>query len=120
MPRTPIRLRPVVPAPCCPAISRRLSLVWNGRANPSQRAISIYSDTAIGRPRVCLISSSAEDPLMSEELNRRNFLKAAAIAAGPAILPARGANDKIHIGWIGVGTSGCGSSDWVAAAVAHH
>ena len=27
---------------------------------------------------------------MADELNRRNFLKAAAIAAGPAVITARG------------------------------
>ena len=31
---------------------------------------------------------------MADELNRRNFLKAAAIAAGPAVIGARGANDR--------------------------
>lgn len=53
---------------------------------------------------------------MAEELNRRNFLKAAAIAAGPAIITARGANDKVNIGWIGVGTRGYASLDWMHTA----
>jgi predicted dehydrogenase len=53
---------------------------------------------------------------MAEELNRRNFIKAAAIAAGPAIISARGANDKVRIGWIGVGTRGYASLDWMHTA----
>ena len=53
---------------------------------------------------------------MPHELNRRDFLKAAAIAAGPAALPARGANDKVNIGWIGVGTRGYASLDWMHSA----
>ena len=53
---------------------------------------------------------------MAEELNRRNFLKAAAIAAGPAVISARGANGKINIGWIGVGTRGYASLDWMHTA----
>ena len=43
---------------------------------------------------------------MPDDLNRRDFLKAAAIAGGPVAMAARGANDKINIGWIGVGTRG--------------
>ncbi len=36
--------------------------------------------------------------------SRRTFLKNAALAvAGPAVLPALGANDRIRIGWIGTG-----------------
>ena len=45
---------------------------------------------------------------MADDLNRRSFLKgsaAAAALAGPAVIPARGANDKINVGWIGVGTA---------------
>jgi predicted dehydrogenase len=53
---------------------------------------------------------------MSEPLNRRDFLKAAAIAAGPAVISARGANDKINIGWIGVGTRGYAALDWLHTA----
>ena len=53
---------------------------------------------------------------MPDELNRRDFLKAAALAAGPAVLPARGANDKVNIGWIGVGTRGYASLDWMHSA----
>ena len=53
---------------------------------------------------------------MAEELNRRNFLKTAALAAGPAIISARGANDKVNIGWIGVGTRGYASLDWMHTA----
>src|SRR5436305_12534483 len=50
---------------------------------------------------------------MAEELNRRTFIKAAAIAAGPAVISARGANEKINIGWIGVGTRGNAAIEWL-------
>jgi len=53
---------------------------------------------------------------MAEELNRRTFLKSAALAAGPAIISARGANDKINVGWIGVGTRGYAALDWMHTA----
>ena len=56
---------------------------------------------------------------MADELNRRNFFKAAAIAAGPAVITARGANDKINIGWIGVGTRGYAGLDWLHTAAAN-
>ena len=56
---------------------------------------------------------------MADELNRRNFLKAAAIAAGPAAIPAHGANDKVNIGWIGVGTRGYAGLDWLHTAAAN-
>jgi predicted dehydrogenase len=56
---------------------------------------------------------------MAEELNRRSFLKSAALAAGPAIISARGANDKINIGWIGVGTRGYAGLDWLHTAAAN-
>ena len=50
---------------------------------------------------------------MSAEVNRRNFLKTAALAAGPAIISARGANRKVNIGWIGVGTRGNLAIEWL-------
>src|ERR1700693_3540878 len=53
---------------------------------------------------------------MAEELNRRNFLKAAAVAAGPALITARGANQKVNIGGIGVGTRGYAGLDWLHTA----
>src|SRR5580658_11125017 len=53
---------------------------------------------------------------MPDSLNRRDFLKAAAIAAGPAVISARGANEKINIGWIGVGTRGYAALDWLHTA----
>ncbi|HWC96256.1 MAG TPA: Gfo/Idh/MocA family oxidoreductase [Candidatus Sulfopaludibacter sp.] len=53
---------------------------------------------------------------MADELNRRDFLKAAAIAAGPAVVSGRAANEKINIGWIGVGTRGYASLDWMHTA----
>ena len=56
---------------------------------------------------------------MADELNRRNFLKAAAIAAGPAVISAHGANDKVNIGWIGVGTRGYAGLDWLHTAAAN-
>ncbi len=46
---------------------------------------------------------------MKDHVSRRNFMKAsasAAMLAGPAVLPALGANDKVRIGWIGVGSRG--------------
>ena len=53
---------------------------------------------------------------MSAEVNRRSFLKTAALAAGPAIISARGANRKINVGWIGVGTRGNMAIDWLHTA----
>ena len=53
---------------------------------------------------------------MANDVNRRDFLKAAAIAAGPAVITARGANDKVNIGWIGVGTRGNAGIDWLHTA----
>ncbi len=53
---------------------------------------------------------------MSEELNRRTFIKAAALAAGPAVISARGANEKINVGWIGVGTRGYYGLMWLHQA----
>jgi predicted dehydrogenase len=48
--------------------------------------------------------------MISDDLSRRNFLKksaaSAAFAVGPAVLPSAGANNKINIAWIGVGTRG--------------
>ena len=56
---------------------------------------------------------------MADELNRRDFLKAAAIAAGPAVIAAQGANEKVNIGWIGVGTRGYAGLDWLHTAAAN-
>jgi predicted dehydrogenase len=53
---------------------------------------------------------------MAEELKRRDFLRAAALAAGPAVISARGANDKINLGWIGVGTRGNAGIEWLHTA----
>ena len=50
---------------------------------------------------------------MAGEVNRRDFLKVAAVAAGPAAIAARGANEKVNIGWIGVGTRGNAGIDWL-------
>src|ERR1035438_5642906 len=63
---------------------------------------------------------------MADELNRRDFFKAAAIAAGPAVISAQGApqgapqsaNDKVNVGWIGVGTRGYAGLDWLHTAAA--
>lgn len=46
---------------------------------------------------------------MSQELTRRNFMQrsaGAALAMGPAVLPALGANNRVKVGWIGTGTRG--------------
>jgi predicted dehydrogenase len=53
---------------------------------------------------------------MADELNRRNFLKAAAIAAAPIAASAQSANGKVNIGWIGVGTRGYAGLDWLHTA----
>jgi predicted dehydrogenase len=52
---------------------------------------------------------------MSSDLNRRNFLKTAAVGA-PAVISARGANDRINVAWIGVGTRGNLAIQWLKAA----
>jgi predicted dehydrogenase len=41
---------------------------------------------------------------MDKELSRRALL--GALAAGPAVLPALGANEKLNVGWIGTGSRG--------------
>ncbi len=43
---------------------------------------------------------------MSDEFSRRNFVKSAALAVGPAVLPALGANDKLNAAWVGTGSRG--------------
>lgn len=46
---------------------------------------------------------------MTEDLSRRHFMKStagAALVATPAIGSALGANDKVKVGWIGVGSRG--------------
>jgi predicted dehydrogenase len=46
---------------------------------------------------------------MKDDLSRRSFVKSAAGAAvltAPGILPVRGADQKLHIAWIGVGSRG--------------
>jgi predicted dehydrogenase len=45
---------------------------------------------------------------MKDELSRRNLLKAAGAVLGtaPAVVPALGANNKLNVAWIGVGTRG--------------
>jgi predicted dehydrogenase len=53
---------------------------------------------------------------MASQFNRRNFLKTAALAAGPAVMGARAANDKVNIGWIGVGTRGNAGIEWLHTA----
>jgi len=53
---------------------------------------------------------------MAAEVHRRSFLKTAALAAGPALISARGANQKINIGWIGVGTRGNAAIQWLRNA----
>jgi len=51
-----------------------------------------------------------------QPLNRRDFLKAAAVATGPAVISAQGANNKVNIGWIGVGTRGYAALEWIHTA----
>jgi predicted dehydrogenase len=53
---------------------------------------------------------------MADEVNRRNFLKAAAIAAAPAVISAQNTGKKVNIGWIGVGTRGYAGLDWLHSA----
>jgi predicted dehydrogenase len=58
---------------------------------------------------------------MTDELSRRTFIKnsaGAALAAGPAVLPALGAAGKLQIGWIGTGTRGNYVMDMMYQAVA--
>lgn len=43
---------------------------------------------------------------MSDEFSRRNFVKSAALAVGPAVLPALGTNEKLNVGWVGTGSRG--------------
>ena len=56
---------------------------------------------------------------MAGELKRRDFLKtsvAAAATAGPAVISARGQNNKINLGWIGMGTRGNAGVEWLKKA----
>ena len=64
---------------------------------------------------------------MSENVSRRTFVKGAAIAAAPAVLPALGANGKVNVAFIGTGSrgyyvmerlyNGVPQTDFVVAAV---
>src|SRR5664279_1102261 len=56
---------------------------------------------------------------MADDFKRRDFLKStAAVAAmgAPALISAQGQNNKINIGWIGVGTRGNAGIDWLHTA----
>jgi predicted dehydrogenase len=53
---------------------------------------------------------------MADDVNRRNFLKAAAIAAAPGVISAQNTSQKVNIGWIGVGTRGYAGLDWLHTA----
>src|SRR5436305_5417101 len=56
---------------------------------------------------------------MAEDIKRRDFLKstaATAALAAPGLLSAQGANNKINVGWIGVGTRGNAGIDWLHTA----
>jgi len=56
---------------------------------------------------------------MPDRMPRRDFLKTSAAAAAlsaPAILKAQNTNDKLNIGWIGVGTRGYAGLDWLHKA----
>jgi predicted dehydrogenase len=57
-----------------------------------------------------------------EDMKRRDFLKgtaATAALAGPAVIPARGQNNKVNVGWIGVGTRGNAGIGWLHDASAN-
>jgi predicted dehydrogenase len=56
---------------------------------------------------------------MSDPIPRRDFLKTSAAIAlsAPAVLKAQNTNDKLNIGWIGVGTRGYAGLDWLHKAV---
>ncbi len=43
---------------------------------------------------------------MPENVSRRTFVKGAALAAAPAVLPALGANGKVNVAFIGTGSRG--------------
>jgi predicted dehydrogenase len=56
---------------------------------------------------------------MAEDIKRRDFLKstaATAALAAPGLISAQGANNKVNIGWIGVGTRGNAGIDWLHSA----
>ncbi|MCL4402634.1 MAG: Gfo/Idh/MocA family oxidoreductase [Acidobacteria bacterium] len=56
---------------------------------------------------------------MADDLKRREFLTTtlgAAATTGPAVLSARGQNNKITLGWIGVGTRGNAGIEWLKKA----
>ncbi len=43
---------------------------------------------------------------MSDHFTRRDFLGSGVVVAAPALLRAQGANEKVQVGWIGVGIRG--------------
>src|ERR1041385_3749755 len=56
---------------------------------------------------------------MADDLKRREFIKgtaATAALAGPGLISAQGQNNKINVGWIGVGTRGNAGIDWLHTA----
>jgi predicted dehydrogenase len=56
---------------------------------------------------------------MADDMKRRDFLKstaATAAMAAPGLISAQGANNKVNIGWIGVGTRGNAGIDWLHTA----
>ena len=53
---------------------------------------------------------------MADGFARRDFLKTAAALGAPAILRAQSVNEKLNIGWIGVGTRGYAGLDWLNKA----
>src|ERR1700694_1280911 len=55
------------------------------------------------------IESNRRKTIMTNDLGRRDSMKqpgAVALLAAPAVQSARGANDKVNIGWIGLRTRG--------------
>src|ERR1051325_793752 len=56
---------------------------------------------------------------MSDDMKRRDFIRntaAAAALTGPGLISAQGQNNKVNVGWIGVGTRGNAGIDWLHTA----
>src|SRR5271157_2801471 len=99
-----------------------LSATWTSAADAGQGKHRSHAPTQAGPPHplfvIIPLGIIAFGGLMANELKRRDFLKAAALAAGPAVISARGASEKINVGWIGVGTRGDYGVQWLHDAAA--